>query len=134
MPSLRVHYRIGDVPGAGKGMFALTDLNTGDLILRERPMLLVPPMIRHTGATSVEEVVMLSIAAMKMEDRAEFVKLANCKTEMNPIAGVMNTNALNALYMPGPYDGPYAGICRDLSRVNHRSVAARGPEKCLTII
>src|SRR6266550_6043580 len=42
MPSLRVHYRIGDAPGAGKGMFALTDLDTGDLILRERPLLLFP--------------------------------------------------------------------------------------------
>ena len=30
-PFLRVHYSIDNVPGAGKGMFALTDLNLGDL-------------------------------------------------------------------------------------------------------
>ena len=34
------------LPGAGKGMFALTDLDVGDLILRERP--LCAPNLRST--------------------------------------------------------------------------------------
>lgn len=53
-PSLRVHYRIGDAPGAGKGMFALTDLNTGDLILRERPLLLFPRWMVATSAAGTK--------------------------------------------------------------------------------
>ncbi|KAF8346577.1 SET domain-containing protein [Amanita rubescens] len=118
MPSLRVHYRIGDAPGAGKGMFALTDLDTGDLILRERPLLLFP---RYTfgDITSLQMIFMRMITSMKLEDCAEFIKLANCKTEGDPIVGIMHTNALNALRMPGPYDGRYGGVCLNLSRVNH---------------
>jgi hypothetical protein len=49
MPSLQVHYRIGDAPGAGKGMFALTDLDVGDVILRERPLCLVPQCLWRGG-------------------------------------------------------------------------------------
>jgi hypothetical protein len=133
MPSLRVHYRIGDAPGAGKGMFALTDLDTGDLILRERPLLLFP-RCTFGDITSLQMIFMRMVTSMKLEDCAEFIKLANCKTEGNPIVGIVNTNALDALRMPGPYDGRYAGVCRDLSRVNHRSVAARALSKSLTII
>lgn len=118
-PSLRVHYRIGDAPGAGQGMFALTDLETGDLILRERPLLLLPLYMIGTSAT-LEQLYAKIIALLKPEDRVEFAKLANCKTDGNPLMGIMSTNALSALRMPGTYDGRYCGICRDLSRVNHR--------------
>ena len=128
MPSLRVHYRIGDAPGAGKGMFALTDLDIGDLILRERPLCLIPMCIPSGGLMSPEEMVMFALSLMKPQDLADFFNLANCKTQdkaLNPASGIMNTNALNASRMPGDYDGQYGGICRDLSRVNHRSVATQ---------
>ena len=133
-PSPRVHYRIGDAPGAGKGMFALTDLDTGDLILREIPWLLLPGCIVGNRAT-VDTVLMKVLAtAMMPEDFAEFFKLANCKTEGSSISGIMNTNAHSAGRMPGAYDGSYGGICRDLSRVNHRSVPPRGLTRSLTIV
>ena len=121
MPSLRIHYRIGDAPGAGKGMFTLTDLDTGDLILRERPLLLFP-IYTFGDIAQVKMIHMQMVASMKREDCAEFAKMANCKTEGGSISGIMNTNALHALRMPGSYDGVYGGVCRDLSRVNHRSV------------
>jgi hypothetical protein len=124
MPSLRVHYHIGEAPGAGKGMFALTDLDVGDLILRERPLCLLPMCIPFGGLmSSPEEMLMFAFSLMKPQDREDLFKLANCKPQMNPVCGIMNTNALNAARMPGDYDGLYGGICRDLSRVNHRSVA-----------
>ncbi|KAF8346579.1 hypothetical protein F5887DRAFT_1073256 [Amanita rubescens] len=118
-PSLRVHYRIGDAPGAGKGMFALTDLDTGDLILRERPLMLFPLTIVGNGLTTVEVILMQVIMGMKPEDCAEFFKLTNCGTEEHPILGIMSTNSICAKRMPGVYAGRYAGVCRDLSRVNH---------------
>ena len=123
MPSLRVHYRIGEAPGAGKGMFALTDLDVGDLILRERPLCVLPISVPLGGLMSPEQMVTFAILLMKPQDREDFFKLANCKPQMNPVVGIMNTNALNASRMPGDYNGPYGGICRDLCRVNHRSVA-----------
>jgi len=133
-PSLRVHYRIGDAPSAGKGMFALTDLNTGDLILRERPLLIFPLFIAGNGLATVEVILMQAIMEMKPEYRVEFAKLTNCGAEVGPILGIMGINSLCARRMPGAYAGRYAGVCCDLSRVNHRSVATRALSKSLTII
>jgi len=130
MPSLRVHYRIDDAPGAGKGMFALTDLDTGDLILRERPLLLFPLCMPNDPA-ALEMTLVQTVASMKPEDSVAFVWLANCKTEMNPIWGIINTNALNALRLPGPYDGVYGGVsCQ--SQVSHSCMWTFS--KSLTII
>jgi hypothetical protein len=126
MPSLQVHYRIGDVPGAGKGMFALTDLNVGDVILRERPLCLVPQCFGETmTARQLHQITLTMMAPMDPQDRKDFFELTTCKPgqEGNPILGIISTNALDASRMPGDYDGQYGGVCRDLSRVNHRSVA-----------
>ena len=125
MPSLRVHYCIGDAPGAGKGMFALTDLDVGDVILRERPLCLFPMCIPLGGVMSPHEMLMSTFSYMKPQDLEDFFKLANCKIQEgaeNIISGIIDTNTLNATRMPGEYNGQYGGICRDLSRVNHRSV------------
>jgi hypothetical protein len=124
-PSIRVHYRIGDAPGAGKGMFALTDLDTGDLIARERPLCLFPQAVPGNSYADMDMIVMKTLSEMKPADILDYFDLANCKTtEGGPASGIMRTNNLNAARMPGEYDGRYACICRDLSRVNHRSVAA----------
>ncbi len=124
-PSIRVHYRIGDAPGAGKGMLALTDLHTGDLIARERPLCLFPAAIPSETNTyaGMNEVVMQTLLKMKPADIQDYFDLTNCKTGGRP-AGILRTNGLDAYRMPGEYDGKYTCICRDLCRANHRSVAA----------
>ena len=107
-------------------MFALTDLDVGDLILRERPFCLFPQTLPLGGLMSPDEMFKLALSFMQPQDREDFFKLANCKTQDkagNPARGIMDTNALNASRMPGDFNGRYAGVCRDLSRVNHRSVA-----------
>src|SRR6266550_489927 len=125
-PSIRVHYRIGDAPGAGKGMFALTDLHTGDLIARERPLCLFPLAIPSETNTyaGMDAVILQTVLKMKPADIQDYFGLANCKTQGGPAAGILRTNGLDAHRMPGEYDGKYTCICRDISRANHRSVAA----------
>lgn len=123
-PSIRVHYRIGSAPGTGlggKGMFALTDLNLGDLILRERPICLFPQWFAGNNDPS-EEYAMSILSQLKPDDFEDFFNLANCRTGENIPSGIVNTNSLYAGFMPGEYHGEYACICRDLCRVNHRSV------------
>jgi hypothetical protein len=81
MPSLQVHYRIGDVPGIGKGMFALTDLNVGDVILRERPLCLVP-LCMGKGPVTAQQVHLTTftiVASMEPQDRRDFCELTTCK-------------------------------------------------------
>ena len=124
-PSIRVHYRIGDAPGAGKGMFALTDLDTGDVIARERPLFLFPLAIPVDSYAEMDAVIMKTVLKMKPADVLDYFDLANCKTEGGPASGIWRTNGLDAKRMPGEYDGRYTCICRDLSRVNHRSVSSR---------
>ncbi|KAF8346575.1 hypothetical protein F5887DRAFT_1179893 [Amanita rubescens] len=118
-PSIRVHYRIGDAPGAGKGMFALTDLDTGDLIARERPLCLFPLAIPVDSYAGMDAVIMRTLSKMKPADVLDYFDLANCKTEGGPASGIWRTNGLDAKRMPGEYNGRYTCICRDLSRVNH---------------
>ncbi len=120
-PSIRVHYCIGSAPGAGKGMFALTDFKLGDLILRERPICLFPQWFAGNNDAS-EEYAMSILSLLKPEDSQDFFNLANCRTGENIPSGIVNTNGLYAGFMPGEYHGEYACICRDLCRVNHRSV------------
>ena len=133
-PSLRVHYRIGDALGSGKGMFALTDLDTGDLIARERPLCLFPLAIPAKTYADVDAVIMQTLLKMKPTDVVDYFDLTNCKTEGGPASGIWRTNSLDVGRMPGEYDGIYTCICRDLSRVNHRSAAAYRLSECLTII
>ena len=126
LPSLQVHYRIGDIPGAGKGMFALTDLDVGDVILRERPLCLVPKCFGNEMTMQRLGLITLSImTSMDLQDCDDFLDLTTCKPDPtgNPILGIISTNALYAPGMPGDYNGRYVGICRDLCRVNHRLVA-----------
>lgn len=120
-PFLRVHYSIDSVPGTGKGMFALTDLNLGDLILRERPLCLFPRWFAQDNKAS-EEYAMATLSLLKPQDYEDFFNLANCRPRENVPAGIVHTNALSASCMPGDYNGEYACVCRELCRVNHRSL------------
>ena len=123
-PSLRVHYRIGDALGSGKGMFALTDLDTGDLIARERPLCLFPVAFPGNTYADMDAVLMPTLLKMKPADVLDYFALANCKTEGGPASGILRTNGLDAKCIPSEYDGRYSCVCRDLSRANHRSAAA----------
>ena len=120
-PFLRVHYSIDSAPGAGKGMFALTDLNLGDLILRERLLCLFPQWFAQDNKAS-GEYAMTTLSLLKPEDHEDFFNLANCRPRENVPAGIVHTNSLSAKCMPGDYNGEYACICRELCRVNHRPV------------
>ena len=132
-PFLREHYCIDDAPGAGKGMFALTDLDLGDLILRERPLCLFPRWFAHDNKDA-EEFAMATLSLLKPEDNEAFFNLANSRPRENVPAGIVHTNSIDASRMPGDYNGNYASICRDLCRVNHRSVLQQPHTASLTII
>jgi hypothetical protein len=127
LPFLQVNYRIGDAPGAGKGMFALIDLDAGDVILRERPLCLVPQCLGDETMTAqqLHLATLTMMESMDPQDIKDFSELTTCKPGPagNPVLGIISTNALTAPRMPGDYNGQYVGICRDLCRVNHRSVA-----------
>ena len=53
-------------------------------------------------------------------DREEFFALSNCKGYTKPnISGIADTNAIGIDALPG-YNGQCAGVCKVISRINHR--------------
>ncbi|KAF8637089.1 hypothetical protein AX17_002994 [Amanita inopinata Kibby_2008] len=120
-PYVQVMYRIAEVAGAGLGMFALADINPGDLILRERPMCLFPIAL-SVGAINLtpDQLIEQLVSQLTPDTRQVFLSLANCKGKSHHnLRGILNTNALPAQAMPGSYNGVYGGVAHDLSRVNH---------------
>ena len=93
-------------------MFALTNLNLGDLILRERLLCLLPRWFSHNNKES-EEFALAALSLLKPED------YSNSRPRENVHASIVHTNSIDASRMPGDYNGNYASIC---CRVNHRSV------------
>ena len=111
-------YYLKDVPGMGYSVVAATALQAGDLILCERPLLLVP-IFRFKGTDSAMD---QAINIVKKNRRFDLNHLSNCKgPDVSRSRGIIDTNALDAGRLPGPYDGGHAVICMDLSRINHRS-------------
>ncbi|KAL4253908.1 hypothetical protein AB1N83_014105 [Pleurotus pulmonarius] len=128
-------YSIVDIPGKGLGMVAAQDLEPGELITSERPLLLAPHAIsspaslefnddateeQQQAAKYFEADRMLKIAYERMhrDDQAAYMKLHNAHLHdgSGPLLGVMRTNSYGLFDMQGD---TYVGVFNDLSRVNH---------------
>lgn len=113
-------YSIVDIPGKGRGMVAAQDLEPGDLIVSERPLLLAPHGmcgLRHISfnydATEeqqqaakyfeTERVLRVAYHRMRPDDQAAYMKLHNAHLHdgSGPLLGVMRTNAYGLFDMQG---------------------------------
>jgi hypothetical protein len=116
-------YRLGPISGSGIGMFAVGDVQPGEWLGADRPLLVMPQAI-PTKATDptlpsrlVKKVVM---EHMGHTNRDLFLSLHNCKSkEQGDLMGIVNTNAINIGALPG-HNAHYAAVLRDFSRINHR--------------
>lgn len=122
--SFQITYSIKDLNGFGKGMLAEVTFQPGELILSERPLIILPvvlPFVKgastHPDAISDQLVNLLS-----EQSRKTFYELHNCKkSSMSPrIRGIIDTNCLDIGGLPGEYGGGYGAICPLISRINHR--------------
>ncbi|KAK0201065.1 hypothetical protein DFS33DRAFT_1387003 [Desarmillaria ectypa] len=78
-------------------MFAAKYLAPGDLILRERPVINAPP-----------------------KGKEVFLQLHDCKKYPDKMRGIIDTKAMDIGRLPGSFEGRFAGLGLDLSRINHR--------------
>jgi hypothetical protein len=90
------------------GTFVYKPFAPGDIIIAERPALVIPQtMIFHKdeGPTAVERVQRAAIENMHPAAlRAQFLELHNCKPvspEMSQVGGIINTNAVSLGALPG---------------------------------
>jgi len=106
--------------GEGLGLFAMRDLDPGDLIVVERPLVVCPEsmiVVAVEGEPPNPDQCMdrLIQEHMGRETREQFAALHNCRPWMGT-RGIINTNAHSIGTLPGPHEGMgYLAIGRDIS-------------------
>ena len=74
-------YRILPIPGKGQGMVATRKLYPGEVVMTERPLLVVPDTI-FRDCSRVETFIERRINRMSCEDRDRFLGLTDCRNVM----------------------------------------------------
>ncbi|TFK31355.1 hypothetical protein BDQ12DRAFT_694272 [Crucibulum laeve] len=137
----RLNYRIESTPNMGLGMFAAHPLKMGDLILSERPLLVVPRSMTMSIGAPVgftpeqyrqalmfewEKYLEMAVNRMFPENRKAYYALANNHSEdgSGRILGILRTNGYDVggdFYDKklGKHDGAYSATCDKMSRLNH---------------
>ena len=108
--------RVTDVPGKGKGCVAAHTVSRGELVARERALLLMP----RTFA-ALQQVAKDLASLMSPKQRASFFALYNCSklAEPDDALGIIRTNAFRIPGMPG-HNALYVAVFETFSRINHR--------------
>ncbi|KAJ8689650.1 hypothetical protein PTI98_012531 [Pleurotus ostreatus] len=134
---VKAPYRIAEVPSKGLGMLATRAIPQGAFITAERPLLLGPQAQHLDGHnmqfsatatarqrqraafTEAEKNLRIAFARMAPANQTAYTALHNAHQSdgSGPITGVMRTNAYEVCRLEGR---TYAGVFKDLSRVNHR--------------
>ncbi|KAF8800127.1 SET domain-containing protein [Phlegmacium glaucopus] len=139
----QINYVIKTVPDMGMGMFATRDIEIGELIFSERPLLVIPEVLITSVATEehyteaqiqkimlIEAEKMLEIAFGRMNDKDKkaYMGLMNSHQDdgSGPLMGILRTNRYG---LDGLADGPdgakvtsrmrYSAVCDKGSRINH---------------
>jgi hypothetical protein len=136
-PTRNFEIRSAGDPKMGLGLFATRDFQVGDLILHERPILLVPRLLDSafiTGALSVnspahqaawQSIFCPFFERVSKEKQNKYRALANGypEDELVPLMGTWRTNSLeNSLHITGEQGNMYTAVYEHGSRVNHRWV------------
>ncbi|KAL0952324.1 hypothetical protein HGRIS_006606 [Hohenbuehelia grisea] len=123
-------YRIANSPGKGLGVFANRDIRTGDLIIAERPITIAPafgsvslqgnsndPAVREAHQ-KMEGRLEAVFARVPPENQQAYLALANCHLHdgSGKLTGIQRTNGFE---VKGLGEGPYSGVFKDISRINH---------------
>ncbi|KAH8096671.1 hypothetical protein BXZ70DRAFT_329587 [Cristinia sonorae] len=134
-------YRISESLGKGLGMFATKDIPAGELILAERPLMIVPitatttrdgDIPKHLTLHQMQQVLLqdtevvykVLIDRLEPDRKKAFYELANSHLHngSGPILGRIRTNGFGFNEMrdlaPGMCGG-YSIVCDELSRLNH---------------
>jgi len=112
------NYRIEEVGPEGKGVVAARDFRVGDLILLERPAVLLPNLIPGFGTAELQGLLDKMLARLPEDVRNGYMTLSNCYPEYGALRGALRTNCIGVKF-PGN-DVMYHAVAIDLSRCNHR--------------
>lgn len=131
-------HEIRPTPSAGLGIFSTQNLEMGDLVFAERPMLLIastwrvkigteteftPDMLRRAELQEREKVLRMCFERMPTENQEEFMLLHNSHRYdgSGPLGGIVRTNSFG-LKLRNREGVPSAAVFKEGSRFNHRYV------------
>ena len=98
--------KIQAVPGKGVGLVASQDIEAGEVVVRERPVLVVDQWSPHHLLEAWQD--------LAPPDRASYSLLANSHPEVPPLVGVALTNMI-----PLSRDNTKFGVFLTVARINH---------------
>jgi hypothetical protein len=128
-----VRHRIAPSEGKGLGAFATVDMDAGECVISERPLVLATTdgacsyveakdyKIRDKTEKLFEE----AVSKQTPKRRASFMKLCGVEREnpRHPLSDIYQNTSVSIVYPRPPGEGFYAGVCKDIARLNHRSVS-----------
>ena len=115
-------YTIAPSPGKGLGAFAAYDLEPGDVILREEPVILIePPPLRQGMGYNVREVgqrVQSAFNLLPEESQMDILSLSSYSSAAEKNS--LNYDPLNAIFRSNAYvSGDRIGLFPKIARINH---------------
>lgn len=115
-PNVESPWHVVDLPGKGKGAIAARDIQQGELLLREKPLILVP----HTIKVSPTDFVWDQIKTLPENQKEAFFNLSYvgfpagkdpAKDKKDLALAILETNAVAA--------SPHVGLFPRMARLNH---------------
>ncbi|KZT28875.1 hypothetical protein NEOLEDRAFT_1086618 [Neolentinus lepideus HHB14362 ss-1] len=113
-------FRVVDLPGRGKGLVATRDIQQGELLIRERPILRIPQQIDTSPTAYLEQI----LSGLSDEDRRRFYDLSFVHLSpdlhddpLQVALAIVQTNAVSA----GP---AHIGVFPTMARLNHACAGA----------
>lgn len=103
-------FTIREICGKGSGMFASRKIYPGEIILAEKPLILVSDEI-FQDSERLDNFLDKAVNKMSTEDREKFLELSDCRGLDQSYIGIFYTNTMN-------YDN-MAAVVPMMSRSNH---------------
>lgn len=106
-------------------MIATRDIQRGEVILTERPILMTPHRMPKYNPMDpwkdMEEIPLRMLYVLDQKDRERVVQLHNCKSldHYGPLGGIFATNALSLCFDGSRVCDQYAALCLTISFINH---------------
>ncbi|KZS89642.1 SET domain-containing protein [Sistotremastrum niveocremeum HHB9708] len=114
-------YEIVEYPGKGKGLRAVRDIELGEIIVMERPLLIVCGVNKFNMSGPLGG----AIDLLKPRAKKEYLELFNCwkgEKGKSEIEGILQTNGMRIdmeSWGAKPEDGSFTGIFPVFSRMNN---------------
>ncbi|KAL1940971.1 hypothetical protein VTO73DRAFT_7607 [Trametes versicolor] len=111
---------ISEAGTSGLGVYATSSIAPGQVLIRERPLLIYPQLLPYRDSTGrhyaeLED----ALELLSPQSRDSFFSLANCHPLDPSVAkSIIDTNSLHIGKLPGGVH-QYGAVCGAISRINH---------------